>query len=78
VARARSFQRLADNFVPQFHPCQTVWIRVGGRSQPVSRASAIANSGDGDETAQQSSRFLPEIPGDLLNQSNSRPSNSYQ
>src|SRR5208283_1539375 len=42
---------------------------------PLERAS-FGNSG-GDEM-QQPSRFLAEIPGDLLNQWNLRPSNSYQ
>jgi hypothetical protein len=42
---------------------------------PLVRAN-FGNSG-GDET-QQPSRFLSEIPGDLLNQWNLRPPNSYR
>jgi DNA helicase-2/ATP-dependent DNA helicase PcrA len=42
---------------------------------PLERASF---SKSGGETMQQPSRFLSEIPGDLLNQWNLRPSNSYQ
>jgi DNA helicase-2/ATP-dependent DNA helicase PcrA len=41
---------------------------------PLERASF---SKSGGETMQQPSRFLSEIPGDLLNQWNLRPSNSY-
>jgi DNA helicase-2/ATP-dependent DNA helicase PcrA len=41
---------------------------------PQERASF---SKSGGETMQQPSRFLSEIPGDLLNQWNLRPSNSY-
>ncbi len=42
---------------------------------PLIRASYGNSGGDG---MQQPSRFLSEIPGDLLNQWNLRPSNSYQ
>ena len=42
---------------------------------PLIRASFSKSGGDG---MQQPSRFLAEIPGDLLNQWNLRPSNSYQ
>jgi DNA helicase-2/ATP-dependent DNA helicase PcrA len=42
---------------------------------PLIRASFGSSGGDG---MQQPSRFLAEIPGDLLNQWNLRPSNSYQ
>jgi hypothetical protein len=43
--------------------------------RPLIRASYGNSGGDG---MQQPSRFLAEIPGDLLNQWNLRPSNSYQ
>jgi DNA helicase-2/ATP-dependent DNA helicase PcrA len=42
---------------------------------PLIRASFSNSGGDG---MQQPSRFLSEIPGDLLNRWNLRPSNSYQ
>jgi DNA helicase-2/ATP-dependent DNA helicase PcrA len=42
---------------------------------PLIRASFGSSGGDG---MQQPSRFLAEIPGDLLNQWNLRPANSYQ
>jgi DNA helicase-2/ATP-dependent DNA helicase PcrA len=42
---------------------------------PLIRASFGNSGGDG---MQQPSRFLSEIPGDLLNQWNLRPSNSYR
>src|SRR5208283_2228247 len=42
---------------------------------PLIRAGYGSTGGD---EMQQPSRFLAEIPGDLLNQWNLRPSNSYQ